>query len=117
MKDIFTRTPINGTAATVVGQAGCVTADKLTNEQERENLLAQVLRWQEEIKTLPPKSDERKKIGRKIAAANNRINELKSVKYTKDLSHYILDIVKETMPRPQWKRIVEEAARRMEANT
>ena len=116
MKDIFIRTPVNGTAARVVGQQDCVIDDNMTIEQECENLRAQVSKWQEEIKELPPKSRARKQIGKEIAAANLRINELKPTKYKGDLSSHILDIVKEITPRPQWNRIVEEAIRRMDAD-
>jgi len=113
MTDIYSCTPINGTASSVTSQGGCTKIDELTPTQERENLVALVKRLQVRIQDLPKNSDARKELGRQIRDANQRISELKDKRYDRDISQYILDIVKETMPRPQWRRIVDEAVARM----
>lgn len=116
MKDIYARTPINGTAASVVAQAGCANTDEATPEQQRDNLLAIVAKLREELKALPKTkatAGKRKALGKRIATTNLKISKLKG-KEQRDLTHHIIDVVKEGMTRFQWQRIVEKAQARAE---
>ena len=115
MDDLYGLVPVNGTAATVTSQKGR-TDGELTDEQKRDNLLAMVAKWQEQIAKLPKGSPKRKELGRKISDTNLEISALKKHRYKGDLSFHILDIVKESMPRAQWNRLVEEAVERAKAS-
>lgn len=116
MKDIYARTPINGTASSVVAQAGCANTDEATPEQQRDNLLAIVAKLREELKTLPKTkatAGKRKALGKQIADTNLKISELKAYK-RREITAYILEVAKEEMTTFQWQRIVEKAQARAE---
>lgn len=116
MKDIYTRTPVNGTAASVVTQAGCANTDKPTPEEERDNLLAVVAWLRKQLEAMPKtkaNAAKRKALGKRISETNLKISELKG-KEQVDLTHIIIDVVKEEMTLFQWNRIVEKAEARLE---
>ena len=88
-------TPVNRTAGLVTSQSGC--SDELTPEQIRENLVAKVKKLQEDIKTLT--GGEKKKVGLQIHHLQTEINAIRAKqKGDRDLSAYIVDVVKESVP-------------------
>ena len=74
MSDIYARTPVNGTAAAVTSQKGCV--DELTPKQERENLISHVKQVESLLLTLPKGSKERNHLGIKKLELCNEIGKL-----------------------------------------
>lgn len=114
MNDVYGMTPINKTAALVTSQSG--TEGILTLEQERENLVSHLNCIRSEINSLPKKSKARAKLGLECFETQNQIRAIKAkMKYISegDLSHYIIDIVKEESTTFQWKRLVEKAQKRL----
>lgn len=111
MNNIYSLTPVNGTAAIVTGQAEC-TDGRLSPKQERENLLAQVKKWEIEISPLMKSGPKRIEIGRKINEYNRRICLLKDAAKHGDITHIIIDVLKEQMTPFQWESVVKEARKR-----
>jgi len=109
--DIYTMAPINRTAGLAVGQSGCDKDDELTSEQLRDNLRIKVASLQETLNGIPnikKNAGVRKTIGKEIHSLNLEINSLKD-HTSRDITHYIVDVVRDQMTRFQWDRVVAEA--------
>lgn len=111
MQDIYTKAPINKTAALVVSQANCTT--ELTDEQKRANLVARWKSITDKIISLPKKHPERKRLGKQQQEISLQINKIRAKrKGHHTLQHYIGEIVKERMTKSQWDKLMKEAIRR-----
>jgi hypothetical protein len=113
--DNVIRTPINGTAAMVAGQKGCV--DEPTPQQEKDSILGYLKVAEAEAQTLPKSSSRRKELGAERArlclvlsninkklkvfgfGADNRIDEL----------DYVTHSMKKHLTKMQYKRIMSDA--------
>lgn len=86
--------------------------EHLTDQQKREALLTAVLGLQARLSEA--KGAERKEMGKQISDMNLQIAALKGGnRYNgKTLQSFILDVVKERVPRLEWQRYVKEAERR-----
>jgi uncharacterized protein YxjI len=108
--DIYTRAPINKTAAMVVSQSGC--SEELTDAQRRDSLVARWKYLKGRLPQLPKNCDLRKKIGKEMVAIQNQITELRPRHKVRGLQEYIVDVLKERYTKYQWEQIIEEAERR-----
>lgn len=89
----------------------------MTPEQERESLISANRRFQEHLKHDSVTSQERKEIGRQMAAINLRLAELRpQTKKGREvlIDRYILDVLKERLPHSAWKSAVDEAYARID---
>jgi len=109
MDDIYTRTPVNKSAALVTSQGGC--SDKLTRVQERENLVAKMKSLEAVMLSHPKGSKKRKELSREKHALQNELSKYKDVTYSKDrrLGDYILYLVKNKMTKAEWDLTVKKA--------
>ena len=73
--DVYSMSPVNGTAGRIVGQKGCV--DELTDSQIREQLVLKANKWADDVTLLRKGSPERKALGKKMAALHLEISKLK----------------------------------------
>ena len=113
--DNLIRVPINGTAARVAGQKGCV--DELTAEQERLSILDHLKVADQEMLALPKKDKRRKELGVKRALLCSRISELnKSLKVygfgDDNRDHhldYVINAMKKHLTNMQYRRVMDEA--------
>jgi hypothetical protein len=93
------------------------TKEDMTPDQERAALIAHNRRLQDMLKHAELTADERKTIGRDLAASSLRLAELRpQTKKGREvlMERYILDVLKEVLPHATWKAAVDEAYRRME---
>jgi len=118
--DIYSCTPINGTAARVTSQKGCTT--ELTPEQERDNILSHLNQLDEQLRIIinngaTKKDPKRKALGLKKFAFQKRLEELK-VKLKRigisesnrfDFADCVFDTMKEQLSSFQYKRIMNLA--------
>jgi len=111
-ESLYSSKPLDKEASVVTSQKGC--SDELTSEQERQNLVARYQRLMAIVTKYPKKSRERKQIGAEIQELAIRIRLMKTKKKAKgrDLTHYIVDVLKEKMTSFEWKIAVDEAVRR-----
>jgi uncharacterized FlaG/YvyC family protein len=112
MKDIYTLSPINKTAAFVVGQSGCTSHEGLSLEQQKANLCAKWHELENKIMSMHKKDPSRKAYGKQIHELHEKISEInKQIKFRKhgDLSEYIVKIIKSRMTKLYWNQLLEEA--------
>ena len=110
--DIYSRTPINGTAAIVTNQHGCT--DEMTLEQLRENILDRTKQVESLLMSLPKGSKERKKLGLKkfnlcneIAEINNKLKKRKVTESSRmDYVDCVFHVMREQIPAFQYRRII-----------
>ena len=115
---IYGMTPINKTAAIVTSQNGCSNGE-LSDEQVRQNLVAEEIRLKTIISTLPKNSNERKKLVKKhrfVAKQIKEINVKLKQKRDGDIKEYIIYLVKLKMTKLEWSRIIDEAYKLKESN-
>ena len=113
--DNIIRTPINGTAAMVAGQKGCV--DDPTPQQEKDSILGYLKVADAEVQTLPKSSRRRKELGverAKLCLALSNINKkLKvfgfGVDNRIDQFDYVMHSMKKHLTTMQYKRIMADA--------
>jgi len=111
INDIYGLRPINRTAGLVTGQAGCTT--ELTDEQIRENLVAQLKALMAENETLK-KGDPRKKIvGKLLSEKSQEINAVRPKKKLPGVENYFIDVARENLSAFEFKRWMNVAAERM----
>lgn len=116
-ENIYLMQPVNKSSALVVKQSHPA-SDRLTAEQEIDNLRAKSLKLQSDLSLLPKiKSNHRKRklLGKRISETNRAICDMKGASAQRDISHYIIDVVKESMTNFQWNRVFQEARKRQEA--
>ena len=115
MNDVYLCTPINGTAARVVGQNGC--SDTLTLKQKKENLVDRVNQIVKEIVLLPKKSKERKELGLKNKEVCEQINEINvKIKHLQigsdgreDFADCVFNVMRGKLTAFQYKQIMRLA--------
>lgn len=113
--DNIIRRPVNGTAARVVGQKGCV--DELTPEQERDSIIDHLKVVDIEMLSLPKKDKHRKVLGIKRFKLCTRLSELK--KQMKifgfgtdnriDQLDYVINSMTKHLTTMQYRRIMDDA--------
>ena len=117
LNKLQTSIPINNTAAKVTNQKHCTNetpTQAQTQTQLKENLTAKVKTLQSEIQKHPLTSPMRRVLGQEIAETCEELHKLKTLNKTPELGNYILEVIKETIPKFQWDRFVEEANKRFE---
>ena len=113
--DLIIRTPINGTAAKVVSQKGCV--DELTPQQERDSVLDHIRQVEDQIdkrKKGEARTDEHKALGLKKASLCERLSELNEKlkrfgfgdENRIDHIDCVYSVLKEQLTAYQYKRIM-----------
>lgn len=115
--DIYTRTPINKTAAMVTSQSGCV--DEISIEDRRDSLKRAKESMQRELYGLPKNHRYRNEIGLKILAIQQELTLLrKQRKFAgakdRDLNNYIIDVIKEAVPAYKFQEWISMARARKE---
>ena len=105
MDAIFTRAPINRSAAAVTSQAGV--SDVISMDDERDCLVGHVEYLRRELNGLPKKHRNRLDLGNKIRAINLQLSELnKKIKKAKaqdrDLDKYIIEVLKKNLTKAAW---------------
>ena len=110
MGDIYTKVPINKTAAVVVSQSGCTT--ELSNEQKRDNLVAKWKVLKNKILDLPKNDPKRKALGKEQRDVALQINAIRpKMKSDRDITQYIVDIIKKRMTSHQWHKLMNDAVK------
>ncbi len=117
MVDIYSRKPINKTAALVTSQSGCASDDSLTCEQKRENLVVSVKKLEKKMLLLDKKDPERKRLGQEKHEINIQINKLRPKKRTPGIERYVIDILRERLSKFEFDKLFSEAARRMKTDS
>lgn len=115
--DIYTRTPINRTAAIVTSQAGCT--DEISIDDRRDSLKRSKESMQRELDGLPKKHKYRAELGIKILAIQQELTLLrKQRKFSgakdRDLNNYIIDVIKEAVPAYKFQEWISMARARKE---
>lgn len=113
--DVYLCTPINGTAARVVGQGGC--SNELTLRQRKESLVDRINQIVKEVVLLPKKSKERKALGIETQKINKNINEINvKIKHLQigfdgrgDLTNCVYRVMREQLTPFQYKQIMRLA--------
>jgi hypothetical protein len=107
MRDIYSLAPRNKTASLVVDQSGCTSHEGLNEKQIRDNLRA---RWRY-VSSMLTKMGVLEK-GYKELVLEQRTIEATLSKYKKiqrDLSEFIIDILKPRFTKHQWQQILNDA--------
>ncbi|MBN3848642.1 hypothetical protein G3N58_17695 [Paraburkholderia sp. Ac-20342] len=89
----------------------CEIDESMTDEQKREALGAH-RKYLETVLARFRVSGNRdgiRLIGQKIAQTNAQINAIRPCRHDRDLSHYIVDILKSRVTKSEWQRIGAEA--------
>ena len=107
MDDIYSRTPINKTAAVVTSQTNCT--DSLTDTQIRDNLVAKIKKVDEEIRLSPRKSKRREELGKLKHELQNQIREIRPKKRFHGVEKYVMDILKKELPKFEFDRLIDRA--------
>ncbi len=115
--DIYSRTPINKTAAMVTSQSGC--CDEISIEDRRDTLKRSKESLQRELDGLPKNHRYRKEIGEKILQIQKEMTLLrKQRKFAgakdRDLNNYIIDVIKESVPAYKFQEWISIARARKE---
>ena len=113
--DNIIRVPINGTAARVSSQSGCL--DEQTPAQERESIQDHLAVIEVEMLALPKNSKQRKSLGAKKAMLCSRISELKKkmkilgfgTENRVDQLDYVISAMKLHLSDMQYRRIMSKA--------
>lgn len=108
----YSRTPVNREAASVTSQSGCASDDTLTNEQKRQNLVAQVKIIAKEILLHPKKSKRRKELGLIACDLNIKINALRPKTKLPQVKDYIFEVIREELTPFRFKQIMEKVSQR-----
>ena len=80
---------------------------------KRANIVTKFQKLQKLVKVLPKNSIERKSIGKELHDLGIYLNKTKRSGY-RNLTNYIIDVVKEGMTEVQWNSLVEKAKLRKE---
>ena len=112
MLDIYSRSPINKTAALVTSQGGCATDGTLSSEQIRENLVSKLKAIEVEILACKKGSKKRKELGKKKTALQEQVSEIRPKMKCKGVKDHILDILREELTDFEFKRILKKASLR-----
>lgn len=107
--------PLNRTAAMVTG--GGQDDPEFTPEQKRENLAGFIQKLDRAIASASDPA-ERKRLGQQKLQGQTAIKELKLRRTTdpREFNHFFIDVARETLTRPVYKMIRDEAFRRMDAH-
>lgn len=111
MSDIYSRTPINKTAALVTSQKDCSNSE-LTEEQKRVNLVSRYKSLNNKI-VLLEKGPERKALGKEIAEVCSQINQIRPKKKSPGVERYVIEILREELTKYQFNRLFDKANKRM----
>jgi len=112
MKDIYSKAPINKTAALVVNQHGCISHEGLTLKQQKDVLCKKYHEVEDKISRFHKKTPERAAIGRQLTRIRNEIIEInRKIGHKKrgELTDYIIKIIKKRMTKTQWNQLLDEA--------
>jgi hypothetical protein len=112
LKDVYTLSPINKSAASVVSQSGCTSHEGLSLEQQKANLCTKVHDLESKVLLTRKKDPLRKVYGNEIHALHEKIIEInKQIGFRKygDLTEYIIKIVKRRMTSLAWSMLLQEA--------
>lgn len=118
MKDIFSLSPINKTAAIVTSQAGC--EDNVSLIDLRDSLRKSRDSLQYQLDKLPPFHRYRNELNQKIDRITLELALLRKQKKfvgakDRDLNNYILDVIKENVPAYKFKEWLSIARARKES--
>ena len=113
MDDIYSRVPVNKTAAIVTGQSGCASDGTLSGEQLRENLVAQWKHVREQIEVLSRGSLRRKELGRRLHDLQVKINAIRLKRKALEVKDYLIECIKETLTKPQFDILMAKAVAAM----
>jgi len=115
MSDIYSRLPINKTAAVVTSQSGCATDNSLSGEQIRENLVSKLKAIESEILSCKKGSKKRKDLGKLKKSLQEQVTEIRPKKKCKGVRDHILDILREELTDFEFKRIIKKASLRADS--
>lgn len=112
MTDIYSRVPINKTAALVSSQAGCREEESLADK--RDSMARSINRMVEDIKRLPKNDKKRNELGIKIQSLQQDIRSINKMIKQDNIIGQSLDsyVIKECMERfsmPVWFEIMAKA--------
>lgn len=115
--DIYTRTPINKTAAIVTSQSGC--SDEMSIEDRRDSLKRSRESLQRELDSLTKSHRYRNEIGAKMLQIQQELTLLRkqrkfSGEKDRDLNNYIIDVIKEAVPAYKFQEWISMARARKE---
>ncbi len=114
MPDIYTSDPLNKTAAVVVSQKGCTSHEGFTPEQHRDNWIARSQHLASILGGMGKGDPRRSAPAKEYREIQLKLTVLKKNRTSRDLKHYIIDVLKERCTRHQWDMIVEKAEKRKE---
>lgn len=91
----------------------CILEESMDDEQKRAALGAHRQFLERQLEASKAVGDLRaiRRLGQEIAHTNQRINEIRPCRRARDLSNYIVDILKPRMTKSEWQRVVDEAYR------
>ena len=112
--DVYSRQPINKTAAMVTSQNNCDRDDFFTKAQHRENLVIKVKVITRKIQALDKKSKARISLGKELLRINNEINAIRPKKTSAGVGYFILDVLREEMTKSVLDRVMAKAVIKME---
>lgn len=118
IEGIITSDPVNGTAAIVTNQKGCV--HSMSAEDRRDSLLRALNAANIELRDWPKGHPVRDQIGQRIYSLHSEISEMKKkirkrniqrskerkTQKSRELAHYILDECRSRVGEQEWKEIV-----------
>ncbi len=87
--------------------------EELTPEQQRDCLVRVVNKLHAQLKSESLTKQERKELGRQYYEVAKQINELRPKKKTPGVVDYVMDILREEMPRRQFDILMRRALERM----
>jgi hypothetical protein len=114
MMDVYDRRPVNKMTAIVANQQGCASDDTLTEEQERENLVA-ILKGLEFQIQRTAKGPFRKGLGRQKADLQERIHAIRPKVKSPGIENFFIAAAKEKLSGPQFKMVMRSAGEKMDA--
>lgn len=109
--DIYTNSPINKIAATVVNQSGCTSHEGLSDSQKRDVLIKRVLYLNKQVHERGKNFPGYELMRREIQSINSKLSGFKK-KHNREFHHFLLDVINEVVTKQQWKMWVEEAESR-----
>jgi hypothetical protein len=114
MSDVYSRSPVNKTAALVTGQNGCGNGS-LTQEQIRENLVLKLKSLKTELQAAPKGSAARRDMAGEQRLLEKAIREIRPKMKGKGAGEHFIAVCREEMTKYQFDTIMTKAANRMRA--